>query len=124
MSQDKVADTLNMIMNAKKAGKEVVETFSYSKFLLSILAIAKLRGYIRDYKVDEGILKITIGRVNGCKAIKPRYVVKADKIDKYISRYLPARNLGVIVISTSQGLVTHQTAMEQNLGGSLIAYFY
>jgi small subunit ribosomal protein S8 len=124
MSQDVVADALNQIMNAKKAGKKVVETPRFSKLLLSILAIAKLRGYIKDYKVSNSILKIETGKLNGCKAIKPRYMTTVDRIEKYRSRYLPAKNLGILIISTSQGLMTHQTAEDKKIGGSLIAYMY
>ncbi len=69
-------------------------------------------------------MDIEFGKLNYCKAVKPRYVVKARTIDKYVRRYLPARDMGVLVISTSQGLMTHQTAIEKNLGGSVIAYFY
>ena len=60
----------------------------------------------------------------GCKAIKPRYMVSVSEIEKYEKRYLPAKNFGIIIISTSQGLMTHQTAIDKNIGGSLIAYIY
>lgn len=124
MSQDTVADALNNIMNANRAGKKDVEIKRHSKLLTSTLAIAKLKGYIKNYKVDGTKLNVEIGKLNGCNSIKPRFMVHVDEIEKYISRYLPARNLGVLIISTSQGLMTHQTAMEKNIGGSLIAYFF
>ncbi len=124
MSLDVVSDTLNMIMNAKRARKTIVETKGYSNLLLSVLAIAKLKGYIKEYKVDSKVLKIEIAKINGCRGIKPRYSVSASEIDKYISRYLPAKNIGIIIVSTPKGLMTHQTAIEKNLGGSLIAYMF
>ena len=124
MSQDIVADVLNQIMNTKKSGKKTLEVNRYSKLLLSVLAIAKLRGYVKSYRVEEKKLLIEIGNVHGCKAIKPRYTVSYNEIEKYVKRYLPAKNLGIIIVSTSQGLVSHQTALEKNTGGSLIAYFY
>lgn len=124
MSQDIVADALNQAMNAKRAGKRQVSIKRNSKFLMSILAIGKLKGYVEDYKLKEGELQIDFGKLNYCMAIKPRYVVKANTIDKYVRRYLPARDMGVLIVSTSQGLMTHQTALDKNLGGCLIAYFY
>ena len=124
MSQDIVADTLNMLMNAKRARKTTVETQRYSKFLLSVLAIAKLKGYIKNYEVKDNLLTIEIAKLNSCNAVKPRYTITVDQIEKYRMRYLPARNLGVLIISTSQGLMTHQTAKEKHIGGSLIAYMY
>ena len=124
MSQDVVADALNQMMNAQRAGKETIEVRRYSKLLLSVLAVAKLRGCIKDYNVTETVLKIILGRLNGCNAIKPRFKVSVGDIEKYIKRCLPAKNIGTVIISTSQGLMTHQTALEKRKGGSLIAYFY
>jgi small subunit ribosomal protein S8 len=124
MSQDIVADTLGMMLNAVKAGKNIVETRRYSKLLLSVLAIAKLKGYVKSYEIKDKVLRVEIERLNKCKAIKPRFMVQVNEIEKYVSRYLPARDIGVIIISTSKGLMTHTTAIEKNLGGSLIAYIY
>ncbi len=124
MSQDIVSDALNKMMNARKSGKTSLTVSRHSKFLISVLAIAKLKGYVKSYKVDGRILTIEFGNITGCKAIKPRFVVKVKDIDKYVKRYLPAKNLGILIVSTSQGLMTHQTAQDKNLGGSLIAYLY
>lgn len=125
MSHDVVSDTLNQIMNAKKAGKHTISMKAHSKFLLSVLAIGKLRGYIRDYRVNGNVLEVeSTDMLNMCKAIKPRYLVKAGEVMKYVRRYLPARNMGIVIISTSEGIMTHHTAVEKNLGGSIIAYFY
>lgn len=124
MSQDTVADALNQIMNLKRAGKTELEFQKSSKLLLSVLAIAKLHGYIKNYSVENKKLKITIAKLNGCCAIKPRYAVQVDEIEKYVKRYLPSKTLGIIIVSTSNGLMTHQTAIEKNLGGCLLAYMY
>ena len=124
MSQDVIADALNKILNAAKAGKTVVSINRHSKLLLSVLAIAKLKDYLKNYRVENNVLNVEISKLNFCKAIKPRFVVQVDEIEKYVKRYLPAREMGAIIISTSQGLMTHTTAQEKNIGGSLIAYFY
>ena len=124
MSQDSVADALNQMMNCTKAGKKVVVVSHHPKLLLSVLAIAKLKGYVKDYKSIDNTIKIELAKLNGCKAIKPRFMVQVSEIEKYIKRYLPAKNIGVLVISTSKGLMTHQTAQKKNIGGSLIAYFF
>jgi len=125
MSQDIVADALNQIMNIKRAGKTELTVKHSSKLLLSVLAIAKMKEYIKDYKIeDKKNLKITLGNLNGCNAIKPRFMVKVEEIDKYVNRFLPSKNLGILIISTSQGIMTHQTAIEKNIGGSLIAYIF
>ena len=124
MSQDIISDALNNIMNANRAGKTHLELKRYSNLLLSILAIAKMKGYIADYEVKNKILSVNIGKLNFCKAIKPRFAVQVKDIDKYVKRYLPAKDLGTIIISTPQGLMSHTTCLEKNLGGCLMAYFY
>lgn len=124
MSQDVVADALNQIMNSKRARKKELVLKRHSKLLLSVLAIAKLNGYVKNYKAEGNELKIELGKVNGCRAIKPRTPVQVDEIEKYIKRYLPAKNIGIIILSTSKGLMTHNRAIENKIGGSLLAYFY
>ncbi len=124
MSQDRVADALNQIMNAHRAKKAKVELKHHSKLLLSVLAIAKLKGYIKSYEIVDKILKVELGNVNACNAIKPRFTVTTEEIEKYVKRYLPAKNLGIIIVSTSKGLMTHNSAIDKNIGGCLLAYFY
>ncbi len=123
MSQDTVADVLNEIMNAKKAGKKTLVVKKHSKLLRNVLDIAKKDGYI-NYSVEGRELKIEIKKVNEFKAIKPRFTVSVDKINRYVRRFLPARNFGYIIISTNQGLMNHSEAEEKNIGGCLIAYIF
>lgn len=123
MPQDIIADALNQVMNIKRVGKEYLEVEKHSKFLLNILEIAKKHGYL-DYNVEGKKLKIKIINLNKCKAIKPRFNVSVEDIEKYERRFLPAREFGIIIISSSSGLITQREAYEKNIGGSLIAYFY
>jgi small subunit ribosomal protein S8 len=126
MSQDLISDCLCKIMNAKRAKKDEVSISLYSKFLIGVLELAKKEGYIENYEIKEKSkkLKIKIGKINNCNSIKPRYYVTKEEIDKYVKRYLPARNFGIIIVSTSKGLMTQNEAFENNIGGCLIAYFY
>jgi ribosomal protein S8 len=123
MSQDIIADTLNQIMNAKKARKTEVVVNKHSKLLIKILDIAKQNGYL-DYSIDGTKLTIKIIKLNEIKAVSPRYTFSIYKINKYVERFLPARNFGFIIVSTNQGLMKHTEAREQNLGGCLIAYMF
>lgn len=124
MSQDIVADALNEIMNTKKARKSEVRIKKCSKFLLDLLGLIKKLDYI-DYKIEKNNeLIIEIKNINKCKAIKPRFNVSVGEIEKYVRRFLPARDFGFLIISTSKGLMTHEEALEKNIGGSLIAYVF
>lgn len=123
---DLISSKLNQIMNAKKVGKEEVIVIPISKLFIDILKIMKKQGYI-DFKIekdkfDKAIIKIL--KLNECKAIKPRFYVKKQKYDKFIKRFLPARDFGILIISTNKGLLTHKEAIEKGVGGSLIAYCF
>lgn len=128
---DIFTNALNKIMNAKRTEKQscLVHT---SKLLVNTLKIMQKHDYI-SYKVKktekkekgefEGVT-VEIHKLNECKAITPRFYVKVDEIDKYVRRFLPSRELGILIISTSSGLLTHKEAIEKKLGGSLIAYCF
>ena len=126
MSQDIVADALNMITNAKKANKSTVKVKIISNLLIEILKLMKQKGAIKKYKINskDKFLEISIGDLMECKAIKPRFSVTKVQIEKYRRRYLTARNLGTMIVTTNKGILTHEEAVEQGIGGSLIAYFY
>ncbi len=126
MSQDIVADALNMVKNAKKARKETVKVKKISNLLIEILKIMKQKEAIKKYKIDikNKSIEITLGDLSECNAVKPRFSVDKTQIEKYRRRYLPSRKLGTLIISTNKGLITHEEAQEEEIGGCLIAYFY
>lgn len=126
MSHDIVADALNMMKNAKMSGKTVVRVRHLSNLLIELLKIMKEKKIIKKYKINskERTIDITLGDFFDCRAVKPRFTVKADQIEKYRRRYLPARNIGTLIVSTNKGLKTHEEAQEEQIGGCLIAYFY
>ena len=123
--RDWLSSMLNDLMNCKKAGKKETAIMPVSNLMLAVLKILKNNDYIEDYKIEEDRFKIVlikIKKINKCGAIKPRFFVKKNEFIKYIKRYLPARGFGIIIVSTNKGLMTHSEAMEQKIGGSLIAY--
>ncbi|MAH49456.1 30S ribosomal protein S8 [Candidatus Pacearchaeota archaeon] len=128
MSQDIVADALNQIMNSKRVEKKEVKIRRWSNLLINLFEMMKAKGHI-DFEVkedDEGVSHafVKIIKLNKCLAVKPRYYVRVGEIEKYLRRFLPSRNFGTLVISTSAGLVSHQQAEENKLGGAVVAYFY
>lgn len=123
MNQDIVTNGLNEIMNAKRAKKKETILKKHSKLLIDVLKIAKESGYI-DYTSENNELKIEIKNLNAIKAINPRYTVSVDKVNFYVRRFLPARDFGLVIISTNKGLMSHYEAEKKNIGGCLIAYMY
>ncbi len=123
MVKDTVSNALNCIMNAIRAKRKFC-TVPKSNLLLALLGIMKSNGYVKGYNEEGSKIAIEIGGINECRAIKPRLYVGRRDFDKYIRRFLPARDFGILVISTSSGLITHRDAVEKGVGGSLIAYCF
>jgi small subunit ribosomal protein S8 len=89
----------------------------------------QLNGYIGEFEfIDDGRtgkFKIQLlGRINRCGAIKPRFPVKADEFERWERNFLPSQRIGILVVSTPQGVVSHKKANEQNIGGRLLAFVY
>ena len=86
-------------------------------------------GYIGSFDLLEdrsgGTLKVNLlGNINKCGVIKPRFSTKYNGYEKWEKRYLPAKDFGILLISTPQGIMIHNSAKEQKTGGKLLAYCY
>jgi small subunit ribosomal protein S8 len=126
---DPITDALTKIRNAEAASKRACSIKPASKFLGEVLKVAKENEYIEEFKMneDKGIISFEVtlnGKLNTCKGIKPRYAVKRSNFEKYEKRYLPARDVGLLVVSTPQGVMSHTQAKTKGLGGRLIAFMY
>lgn len=126
---DPIADALSKILNAEKIGKKEVELYPVSNVLLQILDIFRKHRYVGEYKVEETtrgriVTLNLLGNINDCNSIKPRFPVTLKEFDKFEQRYLPAVDFGIIIITTSEGLMTLKEAREKKIGGRLIAYCY
>ncbi len=129
MMNDPLASALSNINNAEKIGKDLCTAKPVSKILNKVLEIMKDRLYIGAFEIVNdnkgGIARINlIGAINRCQAIKPRFSVQRTTYEKFEKRYLPAKDFGILIISTSKGIMTHHEAKENKLGGKLIAYVY
>ena len=126
---DPLANTLSKIMNAEKVSKKEIVVKPYSKVILKILEIMNDHHYVGESTVvadgrgDHLIINL-IGKVNNCGVVKPRHAVTKDNFEKFEKRYLPAKGFGLLIVSTSKGMMTHDEAKEKNIGGRLIAYCY
>ena len=126
---DTLSNALSHILNCEKVGKQECIIKPSSKLIKNVLEIMNKNGYIGSMEnIDNnkgGIIKINLlGKVNKCGSIKPRFSVKKDNIEKFERRYLPAKNFGILIISTEKGIMTHHETKEKNVGGRLIAYVY
>lgn len=125
---DPISNALNNINNAENVAKKIC-TLSHSKLLENILTVLKNEQYISNFKIiDKAPHKKVVvyldGRINKCKAIKPRFAVKHDEYEKYEKSFLISRDVGIFIVSTTSGLMTHKLAKQKGLGGRLLAYIY
>ncbi|MGI6466145.1 MAG: 30S ribosomal protein S8 [Sphaerochaetaceae bacterium] len=125
---DPVADMLTKIRNASMAKHEKVEITS-SKMKLQIVKILKNEGYIKNFKKvvnKDGLSTIRIFL---------KYDDKQNPVLHGIDRIsTPGRRVysgyrdmprvfngyGVVVVSTSSGIITGRKASEKKVGGELI----
>jgi len=126
---DSLANALNSIKVAEIKGKPEARIKPGSKLIREVLSILQENGFVDEFEfIDDGksgeFLVKLLGKINDCKAIKPRFPVKASEWEKYEQRFLPAKDVGLIVVSTSKGLMTHVKAKKENLGGRLLCYVY
>ena len=125
-STDQVADLLTRIRNAIKVSKNEI-LVPTSKLKVGVVDVLAKNGYIADYKVEDGkprgILKVTINeagtnaKINEItKVSKPgrRGYSSADEIPTVKS------GRGMVIISTSKGLMTGREAKKNRLGGEIL----
>lgn len=126
---DPLANVLSHVLNCEKLGRTECTAKPVSKQMLNVLKILQEQRYLGEVSVIEdgkgNIVNIPlIGKINNCGVIKPRFTVKKDNYIKFEKRFLPARDFGILVVSTSKGIMTHSQAIEKGLGGRLLAYCY
>ena len=110
--------------NAESVGKLECSVPS-SKLVKAILAILQKTGYIGQIKEGARTIRVElVGKINALHAIRPRFSVARDGFEKFEKRYLPSRDIGIIIVSTSQGVMTHKEVVEKRIGGRLLAYVY
>jgi small subunit ribosomal protein S8 len=124
---DPLANAMSTIANAEILGRKVVTIRPASRIIANVLRVIQKYGTIGEFEVMEDLWIISVqllGRISKIGVIKPRYPVKVRDYVEWEKRFLPARDMGILVVSTSEGVMSHHEAIERNLGGRLLAYVY
>lgn len=126
---DTLANGLTTIINNEMRNKRECIISPASKLLGKILRIIQLNGYVGEFEfIDDGRsgkFKVQLlGRINKCGAIKPRFSVRTDEFEEWEKKFLPSRDVGILIVSTSEGVVSHKEAREKHVGGRLLAFVY
>lgn len=122
---DPIADMLTRIRNAIAAGRDQV-VLPHSKIKAALAEILKANNFIADFKIEEsgGFKTLIINLADGGQPVinslqrvsKPGRRVYASS--KEIPLVLGGR--GMVILSTSGGLMTGREARQKGLGGELI----
>jgi small subunit ribosomal protein S8 len=126
---DLLSDALSNIWNHEIIGHREVVIKPASKLIGAVLRVLQKTGYIGEFEfIDDsrtGIFKVQLlGRISKCRVIKPRFPVGKAGYEAWEKRYLPSRDFGLLIVSTPEGVLSHQEAKGKGLGGRLLAYVY
>lgn len=126
---DPLANALTTIKNAEVVGKSSCVIRPASKTIGNVLNVMQDLGYIGEFElIDDGkagIYEVSlVGKINKCGAIKPRYSVGTENFERWEKQFLPAKNFGALIVTTSSGVISQHDAREKKIGGQLLAYVY
>jgi small subunit ribosomal protein S8 len=126
---DPLANALSTILNDAKVGRSESKIRPSSKIIKKVLEVMKDNSYIGAFEEIEdgkgGLIKVNLlGNINKCGVIKPRYSIKKNEFESFEERYLLARDMGILILSTPQGIMMHNDAKKKNVRGRLLAYCY
>jgi len=124
-----MANMFSKILNAERVGKQDCVFGPISKKTEAVLEILKNYGYIHDFQQVKtpqgGYFNIKLsGRINKCGVVSPNFNVKHDGYEMYEKRFLPAKGLGLLIVTTTKGIMAHEAAKAKGLGGRLLGYCY
>lgn len=127
-TQDPISEMLTAIRNGQSAKKDVV-CVSSSLIKIAIVRVLKEEGFINKYNVINrkiSILEIFLKYLHKRKPVidnikrvsRPGLrVYKKKKTLPYVMS-----GMGIVIISTSKGIITDKKARQINVGGEIICY--
>lgn len=125
-STDQIADFITRLRNAIMAGKNEI-LVPTSKLKAQVAEVLRKNGYISSFEVKDenprGILRVVINEVGQNPKINE--ISKVSKPGQRI--YSAADDLptvksgrGMVIVSTSKGLMTGREAKKNRLGGEIL----
>lgn len=128
---DPIADMLTRMRNALRIERNNV-TIPRSKIKVGIAEVLKREGYIENFEIDEsgpqGSMKVNLKYgPNGEQVISSiRRVSKPGRrLYSTVQDLKPVLNgLGILVLSTSKGILSDREARKQSVGGELLCEIY
>lgn len=129
-STDQIADLITRIRNAIMVGKNEIRV-PVSKLKVAVTEGLKNAGYLTDYEVEEGTPRGTLHIIINEDGM-PAKINEITKVSKPGRRVYVSTNeipvvksgRGLVLISTSKGIMTGREAKKARLGGELLVKVY
>lgn len=117
------------IYNNELRNKKECLVVPASRLASEVLRTMQRHKYIGEFEyIDDGLggkFRIQLlGRINKCGVISPRFSVGRSEYGQWERRFLPAVGVGILVVTTPQGVFAHGEAVENGVGGRLLGFVY
>ena len=132
MVTDTISDMLTRIRNANMVKHQIVQVPA-TKMSIAISSILKNEGFIEDFEIyDENLSKYILISLKYIGKSREPVICKIERVSKPGLRvYSSAKklpkvldNIGIAIISTSQGVMTNLKANELGIGGEVLCYIW
>ena len=128
-AQNTLANLFSTLPNAELRNKHDCLVIPSSKLIIDTLNTMKENNYVGEFEVIDdklgGKVRIQLlGKINRCGIVSPRFSVSKSDYSLWERRFLPAVGIGILLVSTSKGVMTHVDAEKLNEGGRLLGYVY
>jgi small subunit ribosomal protein S8 len=128
MKHDLLADVFSVIKNTEAIGRKECNTPA-SRAIKGVLKTMQKHGYIGEFEHIEdgrgGRFRIRLqGKINNANVIKPRFSVPVSEFIRWEKRFLPADGVGILILTTSAGIMDQSEAKKKNTGGKLLGFVY
>ncbi len=123
---DPIADMLTRVRNAQLVNKKNVQIPS-SKIKIAIVKVLLDEGYVESYSVNDNTITIDL------KYYQSRAVIESiNRISKPSLRVYKTKDtmpsiiggMGIVIVSTSKGVMTGKQASQEQVGGEVLCSVY
>lgn len=126
--QDTIADLLTRIRNAQTRGKKIV-VIPYSTLKEAITKVMQKEGFIVGYEVSDDVKKVMTITLKYDRSGTPA-INRTGRISRSSLRIYKGKNdlpkeldgMGIVIVSTSKGVMTDREARKLGQGGEPLCY--
>lgn len=123
MVNDHLSDFVARVRNGYMANRETIETRP-TKLVVNFAEVLKTAGYIKDHSIEEQVMTVTL-KYNGSKPA----IMGIKRVSKPGARVYSAikdvpgvlSGLGINILSTPKGVMSHKAARKLGVGGEILA---